>query len=1130
MIFNLVQVNYASLFLVLVTTYFLLTDRSCNRPAKKHFLCVLAGVFLILISNIKVESEDIPGLFGTSWIYYTVKICLFPIVVLGLISILTHDSYKKFSRILTYVAACNIFLCILFVSVGVCSGFEVHKQLLNEAFSFVSYFIDITFLIIFMGVAHFDSRKYDDKEHSIVIIITVSCLVTATVEIFFDYENIMNNCFAIAVCVYYYFWVAEAYRKDALTGLLNRHDMNYDLAKIQNKEYYFCIIDIDNFKNINDKYGHEAGDDALVKVVSISEKHLIKRAKMYRYGGDEFAIVCTDSNLSEIEDMFSEINKDLAKENFRISYGISFHEKDANCQDCIVLADKHMYENKRQIKSEDIWDDMTGLFNLRGFIDELELLKREALARHDKICLLSVDVDCLGNINKAYGYSEGNMIIVSIAGIIKSALASKEFAGHLGSDEFVIGFRVPSEDDDYMHQYIEKIKMSVSNCPSFDGKDYTIEINAVTYLFDPEQPASLETQINNALSKKENEKESKRKSASVDSYMEKGYDKEEEAYVLDIIEKNKLIYHWQPIISARDGEIVAYEALMRTACEPSVSPFAILRYAEINNRLYEIEQKTFDNILGKMSVEGFIPADKRVFINSIPGYSLTDEDYENIVVKYSDILERVAIEITEQSELSDSDLEVIRRRQKEEGYMIAIDDFGSGNANTFSLMRIKPDYIKLDRLLIEGIDHNTKKQYFVNSMINFGRENGMKVIAEGVQNEAELKMLIRLQVDYIQGFYIGKPTEIPIKAIDEDIRKIIVSENIRGVIEGNRKIYVASKNWEVSLVQLALQEYTGITVSASKISVVGNSDYIADMTIKIKDGIETRMFLRDVRLNSVDEQPCIDIGEGCDVTLFIEGECSLNHKGIRVPEGSRLTIMGTGNISLTTAARDSYAIGGDSRESIGTIILKNSGTTKIKVDGDTCIGIGGGYYKSGEGIKILSGVVDMSVGGIDAVGIGVFHGDIPLELSDISGKMEFRVNSGVMIGSLFGKQSTRVSNFGLTMRGSGNKIVAIGSTEASSGDISLDRGELDIHLTGQELFLLGTKAGNPVVSLQHIRTLLKGEGNMVVALGTYEKDAKINIFQCTSQIRVNAADAVPIGAEEENFVVEGSKPELYINQ
>ena len=135
----------------------------------------------------------------------------------------------------------------------------------------------------------------------------------------------------------------------------------------------------------------------------------------------------------------------------------------------------------------------------------------------------------------------------------------------------------------------------------------------------------------------------------------------------------------------------------------------------------------------------------------------TEQDYQDIRMEYGDLLEQVVVEINEQSVLEDDELAMIKKRQVDDHFGVAIDDYGSGNANTYSLLRIKPQIIKLDRLLINDIDRNTKKQYFVNSIITFAKENNMEVLAEGVETKEQKMFLQAAHCDIIQGYYFAKP-------------------------------------------------------------------------------------------------------------------------------------------------------------------------------------------------------------------------------------------------------------------------------------------------------------------------------------------------------------------------------------
>ena len=132
------------------------------------------------------------------------------------------------------------------------------------------------------------------------------------------------------------------------------------------------------------------------------------------------------------------------------------------------------------------------------------------------------------------------------------------------------------------------------------------------------------------------------------------------------------------------------------------------------------------------------------------------------------------MEYTESSEFTDEELLHQQEDNAFLGIEVALDDYGSGYSNVNNLLRYKPRYVKIDRMLISGIESNAQKQHFVKSIISYSKENSILSLAEGVETEAELDCVISLGVDLIQGYYTGYPAKDPVSAIDEH-----VSEQIR---------------------------------------------------------------------------------------------------------------------------------------------------------------------------------------------------------------------------------------------------------------------------------------------------------------------------------------------------------------
>ncbi|MGN1090144.1 MAG: EAL domain-containing protein, partial [Huintestinicola sp.] len=238
-----------------------------------------------------------------------------------------------------------------------------------------------------------------------------------------------------------------------------------------------------------------------------------------------------------------------------------------------------------------------------------------------------------------------------------------------------------------------------------------------------------------------------------------------------LIDLNLFKYHFQPIVSAGTGEIVAYEALMRTDASIGLNPLQILELAEKQDRLYDIERLTFSNVISSIKDNPDIFESRKLFFNAISSHILTDEDFQNIIKDNQDAVKKLVIELTEQTEISDSSLSVVHERISSQKMQLAIDDYGSGYSNTSNLIRYDPVYVKIDRSLISGIDSDTRKQNIVQSTIESLHANGYIALAEGVETSGELRTLIHMGVDLIQGFYLARPTQAIISEIPKSLRQ-----------------------------------------------------------------------------------------------------------------------------------------------------------------------------------------------------------------------------------------------------------------------------------------------------------------------------------------------------------------------
>ena len=303
------------------------------------------------------------------------------------------------------------------------------------------------------------------------------------------------------------------------------------------------------------------------------------------------------------------------------------------------------------------------------------------------------------------------------------------------------------------------------------------------------------------------------------------------------MQKNLFKFHFQPIVDAKTAQIFAYEALMRTDNLINLSPLEVLSIAREYNRLYDVERATLFGIMERYVQDYGDFYGSKVFINTIPGYFLSDDDCDTIKKDFERYLDCFVFELTEHDTISEDELRRLRNLCKTGGAaQIAIDDYGAGHSNMVNVLRYAPQYIKIDRDLISGIQNDKNKQLFVRNTIDFAHQNGIKALAEGVETADELRAVIDYGIDLIQGYYTGRPAERPQVAVNENVRQEILAEHLLLTrFERNTLVYTAKDGDQIDLVGLAVQHYTCIQVVGGTVTINGQKAQNVDMIISVAE-------------------------------------------------------------------------------------------------------------------------------------------------------------------------------------------------------------------------------------------------------------------------------------------------------
>lgn len=231
-----------------------------------------------------------------------------------------------------------------------------------------------------------------------------------------------------------------------------------------------------------------------------------------------------------------------------------------------------------------------------------------------------------------------------------------------------------------------------------------------------------------------------------------------------IIDKEKIKAVFQPICNISTHQVHGFEALSRgPEHSPLFSPVPLFKTAAYEGRLSELE-----TLCRRISIQQFkksqLPG--KLFLNISPKALLDPNHAKGLTLSLVQELglnpAQVVIELSEQYPADDIDLlKSCLNHYRSQGFLTAIDDLGAGYSGLRLWSELAPDYVKIDRHFIESINTSSVKQEFVRSIINLCQNLSCKVIAEGIETQAELAVLKQLGIIYCQGFLLGRPASSP---------------------------------------------------------------------------------------------------------------------------------------------------------------------------------------------------------------------------------------------------------------------------------------------------------------------------------------------------------------------------------
>jgi diguanylate cyclase (GGDEF)-like protein/PAS domain S-box-containing protein len=411
------------------------------------------------------------------------------------------------------------------------------------------------------------------------------------------------------------------------------------------------------------------------------------------------------------------------------------------------------------------YDALTDLPNRTLLQDRLSKALASARRQKDKVALLFLDLDRFKNINDSLGHALGDLLLQKVGERLKRWAREQDTVARLGGDEFLI---VLSRIRDVADAAVAAERLMAVMTKEFivQGNPLNISCSLGISIF-PDHGESGECLIKNADAAMYSAKEKARNNFRF--FTEKMNAQVGERLTLEnslrlALDRNELFLVYQPQMDMATGKIIGLEALLRWQ-HPElglVPPDRFIRIAENSGLIMPIGEwvlRTACSQTQKWQDEGHAAVSVAVNVSAV---QFRQEDFCDLIRKVLHETglapQYLELELTESLLLANADVTFsVLQELKAMGLTLAIDDFGTGYSSFSYLRQFRVSKLKIDRSFVRDVAVNPDDAAITSGIISMARSLNLKVIAEGVENEAQMSFLRAHQCDEIQGYYFSKP-------------------------------------------------------------------------------------------------------------------------------------------------------------------------------------------------------------------------------------------------------------------------------------------------------------------------------------------------------------------------------------
>lgn len=428
----------------------------------------------------------------------------------------------------------------------------------------------------------------------------------------------------------------------------------------------------------------------------------------------------------------------------------------------VIGSVKAIYKYTKDLEYYATRDPLTNMYNQRVFRELLGYEIGRATRHGYKFGVIVIDFDNFKLINDKYGHDFGDKFLIKFSSGIAEAIRQEDIVARYGGDEFVI--IVPNSDSEQAYHISEKIQERIRSitmtAPNGDTAKASVSIGFSIFPDHGKNIEELFIVADNMMYKAKKEGKD-RIGVPTDEDIIDSFNKINQKIdlVLETIEKENLVPFFQPIKNIGTGEIQIHELLMRIEQDGRYIPaYEFIETAETLGVIHKMDYILIDKALKKAKEAGYTGY---IFINMSPKALIISEfisKIKELAKKHAFDTSKLVVEITERDSVKNlALLEKFVYDLKMEGFKFAIDDFGSGFSSFHYIKRLPIDFIKIEGEFIRNIAKDDTNRAFARSIVTLAKELNIQTVAEFVEDESVMEEIMKLDIDYAQGYYIGKP-------------------------------------------------------------------------------------------------------------------------------------------------------------------------------------------------------------------------------------------------------------------------------------------------------------------------------------------------------------------------------------